>query len=113
MENELSFWLAMKPHAAMFPFTAIEGFKEKCLAASGKQAKQERSRRKSSAMQMNLPYIKTFIFRRATEKKVPLISCESVGASQKLSWPGLTWSFAIIDHDFFIFALEAIRLRPI
>lgn len=80
MENELRFWVASKPHTATFPFIATKGFKEKCLAASGKQLKQKGGRGKSTAMQMNFPYIKCFILKRATEEK---IHCDSLQVLHK------------------------------
>lgn len=83
MENELRFWVASKPHTAMFPFTAVKGFEEKCLAASGKKAKQKGGRGKSPAMQMNFSYIKLFLFKRDTEEKKTLISCESLQVLHK------------------------------
>lgn len=115
MENELKFWVASKPHTAMFPFTAVKGFKEKCLAACGKQAKQKGDRGKSPAMQMNFSYIKCFLYKRLREEKMPVISCDSLQVLHK-SCPSqdLTWSLVNYWSQFYhIIALEGTRLRSI
>jgi len=94
MENEFRFWVASEPHRAMFPFTAVKGFEEKCLAASGKQQKQKGGRGKSPAMQMNFPYIKCFLLKKATEAKMLLISCNSLQVIHK-SCPSQDWLEAL------------------
>lgn len=75
MDNELTFWVASKSHTAMCPFKVLNGFKR--LAASGKEPKQKKGRRESPAMQMSFSFIKWFLFKRPTEQKMPLISCDT------------------------------------